>query len=75
MTRTLTLTKIMANGQPVQLTGRQIQALAVAAARNPSCPIGFNHKVRVRVRVRVRARVRVRVRARARARARASVRV
>ena len=35
--------KIVANGKPVQLTGRQIETLSVAAARNPSCPIGFNH--------------------------------
>jgi hypothetical protein len=35
--------KIMVNGTAVSLTGKQIEALAVAAARNPSRPIGFNH--------------------------------
>ena len=35
--------RIVKDGAPIQLTGRQVEALSVAAARNPARPIGFDH--------------------------------
>ena len=35
--------RIVKDGKPIQLTGRQVEALSVAAARNPARQIAFDH--------------------------------